>query len=211
MKNKTKDLTLITEPNLFFKDLIAGAIEKQKVDVQPETEIYLVHLLKQFMTTDNLFGRTGDGQVIDQPLTFKLKEAIEETAPHAQSLLFRHLGDFSLYVAGYFQESLTRKWVDVDYYIDMGGTAYQQVAVRVEERPLQSMYKELGTKFAHLVDVLGVVSEQTRKPSDETELLRMYESFMRTGSDRAKRLLEEAGIETKIRPGSKVKVKKGWQ
>ncbi len=209
MKSKSPDLKLIAEPQAYFRDLIVQAMEQERVEIQPETELYLVNLLKQFISTDNLFVRTGDGQVVDQPLTFKLKEAIEEETPRTKSLLFRHLGDFSLYVAGYFQESLSRKLVDVDYYIDVGVTAYQQVAVTVEEKPLQNMYRELGIKFPNLVDVLGVVSMQTRTPSNETELLKVVESWKRTGSENARKLIEQAGIDPNAT--ELAGVKKKWQ
>ena len=70
-----------------------------------------------------------------------------------QRLLFRQLGDVSLYVAGFFQDSFAKKLVDIDYYIDMGGTAYHHVAVRADRPPVQQMFHELAGRFGALVDV----------------------------------------------------------
>ena len=124
--------------------------------------------------------------------------------PEAQRLLFRQVGDVSLYVAGYFQDSLSRKLVDVDYYIDMGGTAYKQVAQRAEEEVLRGLYEELSEKFAAFVEVLAEISDKTAQKS-EKDLLRMYELWVRTKSERAAKALQEAGI----LPNDTIK--KGWQ
>jgi hypothetical protein len=203
MKGKPT-LTLVSQPQDFFRELVTDALGKQKVSTQPETEFYLVNLLNQFMKTDRLYSRDATGGVREGSLAIMVKEALEEPQPQAQSALFRHVGDVSLYVAGFFQDSLNRKLVDVDYYIDMGGTAYQQVAVRAEEEILKSLYQELADKFGSFVDVLAQVSDQTT-PKSEKDILRMYELWVRTRSERAAKALQEAGIlpnET---------IKKDWQ
>jgi hypothetical protein len=203
MRSKST-LTLVTQPQDYFRELVTEALEKQKLTTQPETEFYLVNLLNKFMTTDRLYSRDSDGSVREGSLAIMVKEALEQPQPQAQSALFRHIGDVSLYVAGYFQDSLNRKLVDVDYYIDMGGTAYQNVAARSDETTLKSLYLELADKFGSLVDVLAQVSDKTT-PKTEKDILRMYELWVRTRSERAAKALQEAGIlpnET---------IKKDWQ
>ena len=188
-------LTLVAQPQDYFRELVTEAMGKQRVSTRPETEFYLVNLLGQFMSSARL---------THEPLAFMVKDALEEPHPMAQSSLFRNIGDVSLYMGGYFQDSLTRKLVDVDYYIDMGGTAYKQVAVRTQEEHLKELYLELADKFARFIEVLAEVSDKTT-PRTEKDLLRMYDLWMRTKSERAAKALQEAGIlpnET---------VKKDWQ
>lgn len=189
-------LKLVAQPQAFFHELVTSAMENQQVQTKPEAEFYLVNLLNQFMTSENL---------VEQPLALMVKDALEEPVPQQQMQRFRRLGDVSLYVAGYFQDSLNRKLVDVDYYIDMGGTAYKQVAVRTEEELLREVYQELSEKFASFVDVLAEVSDKTTPKRSEKDLLRLYEVWVRTKSERAAKALQEAGIlpnET---------IKKDWQ
>jgi hypothetical protein len=188
-----KAITLVAQPQDYFRELVTETLERQHVSIQPETEFYLVNLLNQFMKTDRLYPRDGEGAVREEPLALMVKEALEQPAVQAQSLLFRQVGDVSLYVAGFFQESLTRKLVDVDYYIDMGGTAYQQVASRTPEEALRALYGELSEKFARFVEVLAEISDKTSTRT-EKDLLRLYELWMRTGSERAAKALQEAGI-----------------
>lgn len=189
-------LTLVAQPQDYFRELVTGAMGRQGVSTRPETEFYLVNLLGQFMSSARL---------THEPLALMVKEALEEPHPLAQSSLFRHIGDVSLYVSGYFQDSLTRKLVDVDYYIEMGGTAYQQVAARTDEDHLKVIYLELADKFSRFVDVLAEVSDKTSPPRDEKDLLRLYELWVRTRSERAAKALQEAGIITNET------VKKDWQ
>jgi hypothetical protein len=203
MRGKSS-LTLVSQPQDYFRELVTEALGKQKITTQPEIEFYLVNLLNQFMTADRLYSRGPEGEVREEALAIMVKEALEQTKPKMQSALFRHIGDVSLYKAGFFQDSLTRKLVDVDYYIDVGGTAYKHVAARAEEDALRTLYQELAEKFGTLVDVLAQVSDKTTQRT-EKDILRMYELWVRTRSERAAKALQEAGIlpnET---------IKKDWQ
>jgi hypothetical protein len=205
MSDEKNDFKLVTQPQDFFRELVTEALSRQNLKTKPETEFYLVNLLGQFMKTDRLYGQSQDGSLREEPLAFLVKEAIEESQPKAQAMLFRRVGDVSLYTAGFFQESLRRKAVDVDYYIEMGHTAYHQVASRADEEVLRVIYEELASKFAAFVDVLAEVSDKTTAPKTEKDLLQVYERWVRTGSDRAAQALKNAGII----PNKNVK--KDWQ
>ena len=193
-RRSSASLQLITTPESFFQELVNEAVHKTRAKVLPETECYIVKLLGHFMNTENLFLRDSDGAMKDEPLVLKVKEALEETQKTAQQLMFRHVGDVSLYMAGFFQESLTRKKIDLNYYIDMGGIAYQQVAVRMEEQKLKKMYSELSERFQTLVEVLSEVSVKTTPQHSEKDILNLYEIWENTGSERAKKVLKQAGI-----------------
>jgi len=189
----TDKLKLVSGPQEFFYELIRDALGSQRLAVQPETEFYLVNLMNRFISTESLFGYQSEPGSGVESLALMVKDALDHPAPEHQRSLFRHVGDFSLYVAGYFQESLNRKLVDIDYYIGMGGAAYQAVAQREESPQTQRVYSELSEKFPKFVDVLAEVSEKTT-PRTEKDLLRMYEVWVRTRSERAARALQEAGI-----------------
>ncbi len=55
------------------------------------------------------------------------------------------------------------------------------------------MYEELSAKFATFVDVLAEISDKTTQKS-EKDILRFYELWVRTRSERAAKALQEAGI-----------------
>lgn len=186
-------LTLVVQPQDYFRELVSSAMGSQQITTRPETEFYLVDLLNKFMTTDRLFPKDAQGHQREEPLALMIKEALEKEQAEVQKNLFQHVGDVSLYVAGFFQDSLNRKLVDVDYYIDMGGTAYKQAAIRAEEKLFRALYSELAEKFGKFVEVLAEVSDKTGQKT-EKDILRIYEMWVRTKSDRAAKALKEVGI-----------------
>jgi len=194
MAQRPVSLTLVTQPQAYFKELISEALVTSRVSPKPETEFYLVNLLNQFMRANRM---------TEEPLALMVKEAFEAEA-QIQNAMFRQIGDVSLYVAGFFQDSLNRKLVDVDYYIEMGGSAYQRVASHSSEETLRELYSELAHKFGSFVEVLAQVSDKTSTRT-ERDILRMYELWVRTKSERAAKALQEAGI----LPNENVK--KDWQ
>jgi hypothetical protein len=181
-------LTLVLQAEDFFRELVTEALGRRNYGTQ--IEYYLVNLLHQFMLAEKLHApsQAGGGSLVSM-----LKQALEKTDTKSRSAAFRHLGDVALYVAGFFQDSLNRKLVDVDYYIDMGKMAYRQVSVHSEEENLRQLYQELAEGFGSFVDVLAEVSERTSH-RNEQDLLRTYEIWLRTRSERAAKTLQEAGI-----------------
>jgi hypothetical protein len=175
----------------FFRDLLTRALENQRARVQPFTELYLVNLLHQFLASEALFVQAEDGTWQQKPLALLLKEALEEEGPGKVRLLKR-LGDTSLFISGFFPDSLSRRssLVDVDYYIAMGGRAYDAVARHALE---SSLWEELSEKFRLLVDILNEVSERTLAAND-AGLIRLYERWLKTGSDRLATLLMRQGV-----------------
>jgi hypothetical protein len=190
----TSHLLLDASPDAFFFSLVQDAIGHQRIKFLPETEFYLVRLLNRFISSDNLFTKNSEGQLEDQPLAFLYKVAIESEDPKQKKSLFQNLGDISLYKAGFFQESLNQTAVDLDYYIGLGETAYQNTAERCDDKHFHALFLELSTKFGHCVDVLFEVGEKTTFTKSEQDLLRLYDLWARTGSERAARALIRAGI-----------------
>ncbi len=178
----------------FFRELLALAIENQRVRVQQATELYLANLLPGFLQTEALLVREEDGTLQRRPLALLLKEALEEEGA-ARARALRRLGDTSLFVSGMFAESLSRSLVDVQYAIAMGSRAYDalgEVAAR-HGRGDRSVWDELAEKFSSMVEVLNEVSERTLASSN-AGLVRIYEKWMKTGSARIATLLSEHGV-----------------
>jgi hypothetical protein len=84
--------------------------------------------------------------------------------------------------------------VDVDYYIEMGGRAYDALGeVAARHGRERTLWDELSEKFSQLVEVLNEVSERTLASSN-AGLLRLYEKWMKTGNVRVATLLRERGV-----------------
>ena len=113
---------------------------------------------------------------------------------HERSRLLRALGDLTLFVSGFFADSLASRRADLGYYRSLGGLAYGRLAR--EPKPLGALpdvFAELAQRFMQFADVLSEVSEASRLTSSGS-VVRLYERWMQTGSPRAAALLAEHGI-----------------
>lgn len=190
-----EELITISSLEEFFHDSVDAALATNKLSLDDHTTHYVVNLLTLFSRSEALYEQTGDGYCL-RPLASMFASAIEARDEVERNHNLQRVGDVALFIAGFFAAGLERAAVDVDYYVYMGGGAYHSLSLHTRGtrgRALSSVFDELAAKFQDLVDVLNEVRESARSASD-TNLLRMYELWVKTGSHRAARLLREAGI-----------------
>jgi hypothetical protein len=167
----------------YFKELVEGALARQRISAGELTSFYVVNLLTGFLQRPAEEDQT--------PLAFRLVEALEAAGVRQRASL-KQIGDFSLFISGFFADSLNRKLVDVDYYVSIGGTAYTALS-RYETDAFSPVFAELAENFVRFVDVLSEVSERASCCSN-ADLLRLYERWLKTGSRRSGQLLAERGV-----------------
>jgi hypothetical protein len=171
-------------PVEYFKDLVETAMQHQRLAAREMTSFYLVNLLAGFM-------HLGRNRQDNEPLGIRFAKALQAGGTLQRDGL-REVGDRSLFISGFFSDSLNRSLVDVDYYITLGERAYGSLA-RQSDETFADVFDELSEKFSGFVDVLSEVSERTALASN-TDLLRLYEKWLRTRSPRSGDLLAERGI-----------------
>jgi hypothetical protein len=191
--NGARVATLVVGTQEFFKEAVGHALSQTKVKATPLTESYLVALLNQFMTIDRLFKEDAQNGVRQRETLAEMFLKATNSPPGVRVELLKELGDSSLYISGFFGDSLNRKLVDLDYYVEMGGTAYGTLAAQVREESFKHVYSELAEQFAKFVDVLTYISIKALMQTNE-DLLRLYDRYLRTGSDLAKEQLLEKGL-----------------
>jgi hypothetical protein len=187
----------------YFHDALQGALERQHVAVEDQTEHYVVNLLTLFARSDNLYeqspeaNRASDRGTRLKPLVVMLTEALEAASPADRHRSLQRLGDVSLFVAGFFAQGFARKIIDIDYHIAMGGQAYSALAdalARTRSHVLGQVFAELSEKFQPMVDALNDVSETSYQHSDK-DILRLYEVWLKTGSKRSFDILKRLGVD----------------
>ena len=191
-------LQLIENSSLqhFFQQSVAQAMQRQSLQADVNTVIYVVNLLTLFARSEHFFAENDEGRHI-QPLASHYQAAVNSTTDYARTAALQRLGDIALFVSGVFSHSLERRLVDIDYYINMGGNAYAHAAEirerRMQHKVLADVLAELSEKFVDFVDVLNEVGEGLQ-PATDANLLRLYEVWRRSGSRRARALLLKHGI-----------------
>ena len=180
----------------YFRGSVENVMENQGVDMDPHAAHYVVNLLTSFSRSEALYEDDGETYGL-RPLALMLADAVNASSVAERSQALQHIGDVSLFVSGFFSDSLARNAVDIDYYINMGENAYGSLSEEVRGtfrgKIFAATYKELARKFQILVDVLNEVRDGARLESD-IDLLRTYEVWLKTGSRRARNLLRQHGV-----------------
>ena len=186
MDDKAKQLIEIYKKcDGFFKEALDEAIRNQHVQISEEAAFYLMGVLVGHLEIEE----SPDGRAMAQ----RYHEALLASG-NKKSVEFKKLGDASLLVAGIWWQSLLRKLVDVDYYIDIGRRAYQ-LAGKNTSKSFSEIFEELSDNF---VDIVDIIAEATRSISEakmsDTDILRMYEVWLRTHNPFLETKLRELGI-----------------
>lgn len=176
-------------PAEFFKELIDKVLRRQRVSSSPLSSYYLVHLLETFLRRDGVYNELGVGE--DPQLAEIFCRALNANG-RRKSALFKMTGDLSLFISGFFSDSLMRQPVDASYYAQIGGYAYGMLG-RSSRPSVSEVFRELSDKFDQFADVLSEVSEMSSM-TDNSGLLRLYEKWLRTGSERCAALLRREGV-----------------
>ena len=183
----------------WFRESVAEVLALRRIKVQAETEYYLVDLLSSFVSSERLFVEQADGTAQEEPLALILLRAMaaerRERATH-----LKRLGDTSLFVSGFFGDSLTRSAVDAGYYRAMGERAYGALAESERGGALGGLYGELARRFEAFVDCFAEIAEQADLTSNRG-LVRLFERWQLTRSERVAEKLRARGVALFAGPG----------
>ena len=197
---------VIPVPSLqeFFRNSVDAAMASNKVAIDDHTAHYVVNLLTLFARSEALHDQ-AERSAGPRPLALMLADAAAAPAGETRNSTLQRLGDVALFVAGFMAEGLDRRAVGVGYYVRMGGGAYRTLSLALPPnargRAFAPVFAELAAKFADVVDVLNEV-RHSGNPSRDQDVLRLYEGWLTTGSQRAARLLRQLGIQPLKQPGS---------
>jgi hypothetical protein len=185
----------------YFRELVSDALAHRRIRIQEETEFYLVNLLAGHLTRERLFTEDENGVVRAEPLALILKRALEGGREERWRNLKR-LGDTSLFVSGFFGDSISRSLVDIDYYIAMGERAYDALSECPPAPGLEELFAELAERFPSFVDLFAEIAEMSDLRSNRG-LVKLYERFLQTGSERVAERLRERGVALFAGPGGR--------
>ena len=175
------DVTLATSLDEFFHEAVTEALSVIDLEASEPASWYLVSLL----------GDMSKVRLTDEPLGIKLAAVAADPGERMRTL--KQVGDTSLYVAGFFAESLSRSLVDVDYYVGIGQNAYAQLARSLgTQRTISDVYEELAANFPRFVDVLTEVRKRTDFATPDVS--KLYEMWLRTRDEWIEKKLRAAGV-----------------
>ncbi len=178
----------------FFSQEVELACQERKVEAYPQVKSYLVELLEFYLDARNLHEDEKDELGRRRPTTLSEMFLVAQNSdPITRFELLKKLGDRTLYLSGFFSESLARKIIDVDYYVEMGGLAYDQLSNLSKQDTLAKVYSVFSQRFIQFSDVLQHISQKNQKLDDQG-ILKLYDRYLKTGSDYAKEELLKRGV-----------------
>jgi hypothetical protein len=187
------DLTLAASVDEFFHQVVTDALSVVDLEASEPASWYLVGLL----------GEMTRVRLTDEPLGPKLAQLPDNGDAGERVKTLKQVGDQSLYVAGFFSESLSRSLVDVDYYVGIGQSAYAQLARSLGgQKTLTEVYEELAEKFPKFVDVLAEVRKRTAisELNGSQDIGKLYEIWLRTREEWIEKKLRSLGVLVDVDP-----------
>lgn len=172
-------VTPATSVNEFFHEVVAEAMSREGVEASEHAEFYLVGLLGEF----------AKARITDEPLSLRLAES---GGGGERVAALKEVGDTSLYVSGFFADSLEQGLVAADYYIHLGEAAYRELSHRLASSTVAEVYDELAAKFPRFVDVLAGVRSQVAFAS--SDIASLYQEWQRTRAEWVERRLRALGV-----------------
>ncbi len=183
----------ITETSLscYFSKRLTRYAKRFRPPPHEDTCWYLGSLLERFGRSEQLFAYQ-EGQMTLRPLALLYSDAIEADNTRERCLMLQQLGDMSLFLGALFPERFTRRGILQDYFIGMGGSAYDYLADNA--RTNRHIYAELANTFTRMLEmVANACSRKHRLTTDE--VLALYQRWLCNRDPLVENQLRSMGIE----------------
>jgi len=183
----------ITETSLssYFSKRLTRYARRFRPPPHEDTCWYLGNLLERFGCSEQLFAYQ-DGQMTLRPLALLYSDAIEADNTRERCLLLQQLGDMALFLGALFPERFTRHGILQDYFIGMGGSAYDYLADNA--RTNRHIFAELANTFTRMLEMVANACSRKHKLSTE-EVLALYQRWLGTRDPVIENQLRALGIE----------------
>jgi len=179
-------MEVATSVEAFFRDEVDRAFRREGLSPGVMVEHYVVQLLAGYCAQP----------IESAPLALRMATAVV-APPRERRRRLREIGDTSLYVSGFWSDSLEDAAVDVDYYIEMGGSAYGELArggPGWTGDPYSEVFGELALNFVRFAAALAMVSRRAAIPASNQDIVRLYRRWQRTKSAAAAARLAQIGV-----------------
>jgi len=178
----------------FFGEVVEDAMRTRHVDVTDGATHYLVCLLADYAHPDSRAG-----EALERPLTILLDEALRSADRAERFERLRTIGDGVLYGCGFFGDHFEARGVDPKYLHALGTRAYGAASSMLRQAADENgpdLFAELSQNFNLFVDVVADVADATiaMGAASSRGLLKVYERWLRTGSERLANALTSRGV-----------------
>lgn len=161
-----------------WQKLVHNASEVCHQDLDEELESYLVFLLMRHL---------GDTSLATQAIAPSYLQGMQAQGQSGLNQL-QAVADQCLLFSGLYPLRSRRRLVKAQYYVDMGRSAYLQIAERVKQVYVE-LYENLSRHFVEMMDILQAL--RCSKQHAELDSLLLLENWHESQSQFARQLLEQ--------------------
>jgi hypothetical protein len=177
---------------LFF-DLIDEFEKKLKLTLSEYSKLYLMKLLEQLAQGNDCLHTAV---IEDKSLAEILMEALHKNIFEKIRNL-KVLGDLCLLFGGLYPEYMTKRLVDIDYFINIGKNSYNLISDTYRnyssKYELYMLYNKLTEEFLKLINILTEISDELNF-LDRDNLYKTFKRWEKTGIKKYSEVLKNNNI-----------------
>lgn len=158
---------------------------------QEDTCWYLGNLLERFGRSEQVFCYDG-GQLTIRPLALLYGDAVAAENERQRCLMLQQLGDMALFMGALFPERWARRGIRQDYFVGMGGGAYDYLASNA--RSNRHIFDELANTFTRMLELVANACSRHQRLGTE-EILALYQRWLKSRDPVIASQLRALGIE----------------
>lgn len=158
--NNSNSVILESSLQTFFFDELERINKKFESPISKEKIFYSSLVMDRFSLSDQLF-EVVDGRKRDKVLGVKLLESSQLSGRKKKELI-SDVAETSLFICGYFSDSVKDKLVDLSYYREVGQSAYRMLNTIVPSfYEIDSFYYSVSKNFDVLANLMSLVQKKT--------------------------------------------------
>ena len=180
-----------TSLSSYFSKRLTRYAKRFRPPPHEDTCWYLGSLLERFGRSEQLFAYQDERMML-RPLALLYSDAIEANNARERCLMLQQLGDMALFLGALFPQRFTRHGILQDYFVGMGGSAYDYLADNA--RSNRHIFAELANTFTRMLEMVANACSRTQRLTTE-DVLALYQRWLTTRDPVIENQLRALGIE----------------
>jgi hypothetical protein len=183
----------VTETSLgnYFRERLTHFAQQLRPPPLEDTCWYLGNVLERFCRPEHLFV-WQEGQYNLRPLALLYGDALQTSNARQRCAVLQQLGDMALFLGALFPQRYARFGLHQDYFIGMGGGAYDYLAEHAQHS--RHIYAELARTFTRMIGLVAKACSRDN-PVRHEDILALYQRWLQNRDPLAQQQLRAMGIE----------------
>ncbi len=166
------NLTISLEASLqaYFFDELLRINERRQAPLPKLSLFYSSLVMDRFGLSQHYFEKQDDGRIREKTLGIKLLKC-ENLSEAEKRRELKDIGDTALFLCGYFSNSINEKIIDINYYCEVGRTAYSKLdSYQRTFYDFEGFFNLISKQFHEITNMMSLL-QSDRNLNEEQFLL----------------------------------------